>query len=470
MAPFLKARSIHPLVAPLLVSSLAFAAACGDTDSGGGELAVPTRYEFASRFEGEDSVSYAGQTFRQVLITSMKREFATIQEEIDNDGAVFSTGEVRARLNLYYTFDSDSAGQLGHGVVTDPAPAQITFDDITTGKDLRGKIAGQDPTGQHVDWNAAGVVGWGDAVAPDALVAQWMDELDALAVDFSAGTIPSDPDGAAIPVWYVDADGRDYQQLMEKFLLGAVNFSQAADDYLDDDIEGKGLRADNSTVEEGAPYTALEHAWDEGFGYWGGARDYLAYDDADIADSAAHDHDGNSAIDLLSEYSFGAAQNASKRDRGAAETAPTDLSKDTMTAFLTGRAIIAAADGDLSEAELMALQAQRDAAIEGWENALAATAVHYINDTLRDLNDDAVGFDTLAKHWSELKGFALALQFNPRMTLTDEQFAALHTWIGDAPGMDAEYQTNLLEARSVLAEAYNFDAANIGDDLGEGGW
>lgn len=470
MAAPLKDRSILALVAPLLVSSLAVAIACGDTDSGGGELAVPTRYEFASRFEGADSVSYAGQTFRQVLITSMKREFSTIQEEIDNGGAVFSAGEVRARLNLYYTFDSDSAGQLGHGVVTDPAPAQITFDDITSGKDLRGKIAGQDPNGQHVDWNAVGVVGWGGALGPDALVAQWMDELDALAVDFSTGSIPTDPNGAAIPMWYVDADGRDYQQLMEKFLLGAVNFSQAADDYLDDDIEGKGLQADNSTVEEGAPYTALEHAWDEGFGYWGGARDYLAYADADISDSAAHDHDSSGAIDLLSEYNFGAARNASKRDRGAAESAPTDLSMDTMTAFLTGRAIIAAADGDLSEAEQMALQAQRDAAIQGWEKALAATAVHYINDTLRDLNDDAVGFDTLAKHWSELKGFALALQFNPRMTLTDAQFIELHMWIGEAPDLDPAYQANLREARSLLASAYGFAASNLGDELGEGGW
>ena len=86
MAAPLKDRSLLALVAPLLVSSLAVATACGDTDSGGGELAVPTRYEFSSRFEGADSVSYAGQTFRQVLITSMKREFSTIQEEIDNGG------------------------------------------------------------------------------------------------------------------------------------------------------------------------------------------------------------------------------------------------------------------------------------------------------------------------------------------------------------------------------------------------
>jgi len=460
--------SLLPLFGvPLLACSLASASGCSDGD---GDPVVPSRYEFASRFEDSDSVSYAGQTFRQVLIKSMNREMSTIQDEIENDSAVFAAGEVRARLNLYYTFDSDSAGQLAHGVSTDPAPAQTSFDDISAGKDLRSKIAGQDPTGQHVDWNAVGVVGWGDALGPDALVAQWMDELDAMAVDFSAGTIPTDPDGAAIPLWYVDADGRDYQQLMEKFLLGAVNFSQAADDYLDDDIEGKGLRADNSTLEEGAPYTALEHAWDEGFGYWGGARDYLAYDDADISDSAAHDHDQDGSIDLLAEYNFGAAQNASKRDGGASSGAPTDFSKDTMTAFLSGRAIITAATGDLSDADLAALQIQRDAVMEGWEKALAATAVHYINDTLQDLNDDVVEFHTLSKHWSELKGFALALQFNPRMTLTDEQFAAIHAWIGEAPALDSAYQANLIEARSLLASAYNFDAANIGDDLGEAGW
>ena len=35
--------------------------------------------------------------------------------------------------------------------------------------------------------------------------------------------------------------------------------------------------------------------------------------------------------------------------------------------------------------------------------------------------------------------------------------------------MDA-YLSNLREARTILQDAYGFDAANIGDDDGENGW
>ena len=475
-------RTSHTTLIPALVLSLLAAPACSDDDTGldgstsseegdgGGALEVPTRYAFASRFDDADSVSYPGQTFRQVLISSLKTEMGAIQDEIENDAAVFASGEVRARLELYYLFDSDSAGSLPHGVTTSPAAAQASFDDISSGKNLREKIAGQDAIGQHKDWNAEGIVGWGSGLSPDALVDQWLDDVDALAVSYSSGSIPTDPDGAAIPKWYVDAQGRDYQQLFQKFLLGAVNYSQGVDDYLDDSEAGKGLLADNELAEEGANYTALEHAWDEGFGYWGAARDYLAYDDATLADVAAQDHDGDGEIDLLSEYNFGASINASKRDNGAPEQAPTDLSAETMTAFLTGRAIISHAAGPLSESELQDLQAQRDLAVRGWENALAATAVHYINDTLQDLNDDASAFADLATHWSELKGFVLALQFNPRKQLSDAQLVELNNLIGGAPALDAQYQANLIAARAILAEAYGFDATNLGDALGEGGW
>ena len=54
----------------------------------------------------------------------------------------------------------------------------------------------------------------------------------------------------------------------KKFLLGAVAFSQGADDYLDDDVAGKGLLVFGYIPAEGKKYSALEHAWDEGFGYF----------------------------------------------------------------------------------------------------------------------------------------------------------------------------------------------------------
>ncbi len=85
-------------------------------------------------------------------------------------------------------------------------------------------------------------------------------------------------------------------------------------------------------------------------------------------------------------------------------------------------------------------------------------------------------FGAHSKHWSELKGFALGLQFNPRSPLLAD-FAAFHALIGQAPALpdagsaDAEaYADALLEDRALLGDAYGFSDANLGGDDGHGGW
>lgn len=451
-----------------------------DTD-GNGELVVPDVYAFTSRFGDESSVSYSGQTARQVLVSQLKGEMAAIQDEIEM-GAVFESGDVAARLNFFYQFDSASAGSLPHGLSTTPPPLQTTWDDISSGKDLQGKIAGNDETGQHKDWNSQ-MVGWDSAANPDGLIQDWFAAVDALAVEYSAGNIPLDPTGAQISAYYISPEGHDYTQLIQKFLLGAVNYSQGTDDYLDDDLEGKGLNADNTEASDGSPYTALEHQWDEGFGYWGGARNYLEYTDDEIATSDGrpeyasgyHDYDGDGAIDLKAELNFAASVNAGKRDRGSSDAAPTDFSTTTMQAFLTGRAIISSADGALTDEQMTALKEQRDIAVDGWERAIAATAVHYVNDTIRDMNAAEYNFADHAKHWGELKGFLLTLQFNPRSQVSDADLAMLHSLVGTAPvlpgsGGEADYIADLLAARDILGQSYGFDASNLGDENGENGW
>ncbi len=480
----------------IITTALVLAVGCGDsgsgetdsgtdtegTDSGGSDVVVPETYEFNSRFEdGSSSVSYSGQAFRQVLISSLKGEMAAIQDEIDM-GAVFTSGEVAARLNFYYQFDSASGGTLNHGISTTPAPLQTTWDDISTDKDLQGKIAGNDEAGQHKDWTKE-MVGWDGAGSPDALIQQWFNEVDALAVEFSNGNIPLDPDGGQITKYYISPEGLDYTQLIQKFLLGAINYSQGADDYLDNDLEGKGLMSDNTEAVEGKGYTALEHAWDEGFGYWGGAINYLEYSDDEIATADGrpeyspgyNDYNGDGAIDLISEINYSASVNAGKRDRGSADSAPTDFSTTTMTAFLTGRAIIAAADGALSDEQMADLVEQRDIALDGWERALAATAVHYVNDTIKDMNASDYNFADHAKHWGELKGFLLALQFSPHSQVSDADLATAHSLVGTAPvlpgtGAEADYINDLIAARDILGSSYGFDAANLGDANGENGW
>ena len=87
-------------------------------------------------------------------------------------------------------------------------------------------------------------------------------------------------------------------------------------------------------------------------------------------------------------------------------------------------------------------------------------------------------FATHAKVWSELKGFSLGFQFNPRSPmLLEDRFTSFHALIQDAPVLTTaseadftQYKKDLVSARDILQQAYGFDAANMGDDIGQGGW
>ena len=478
----------------LLLGALALLAlACDDDGSttnpgegGEGEgVAEDALYAFGSRFdEGRSSVSYTGQIHRHLLINDLESEIGALTSAIDDGSMVPAPGDVRDRLLFYFDFDGEVGGALQHTVTTSPPAEQATYGEVSS-KDLRGKLAGNDEVGQHVEWNDGGLVGWtADHVAtPTDLVLRWFDQLDELAVARANGELATDPSGAPITKLHVTAEGQDIQQLLQKFLLGAIAFSQAADDYLDDDTDGSGLLSDNVERDgEGKPFTALEHAWDEGFGYFGAARDYGLYTDDEIAGeggrdgwaSGYHDTDGDGDIDLTQEFNWGHSLNAAKRDRGA--VVETDFSGGAWKGFVRGRTLIAEAGGALDDDQLAALRAARDDVLSNWERAIAATCVHYINDVLQDMGaGDAYDFYDHAKHWSELKGFALGLQFNRMSPLAAADFATLHDLIGQAPalpgseGFDA-YAEALLTARTLLGAAYGLDPANLGDENGQGGW
>ena len=95
-------------------------------------------------------------------------------------------------------------------------------------------------------------------------------------------------------------------------------------------------------IEEGDTYTTLEHQWDEAYGYWGGARDYSAYTDAEIAgaggrpnfENGYHDTNEDGLIDLLSELNFSASVNAAKRDLGYEPRVSIDEGMELLRAWL----------------------------------------------------------------------------------------------------------------------------------------
>jgi hypothetical protein len=492
-----------------------FAAACGacdadpDTDAGvdaaladagsasdagpldgGGELVVPATYEFDSRFApGTSSVDHGGQTARHVLMVDLETYVGGLTADIDSGSLDPAEGTVVPRLEYFFSLAAADRAADPFRLSTDPASDQATYGDLSSSANLLAKLAGNDTATDYRDWSTA-FVGWSDpAIAahgggvdsPTNLVSAIFETLEANAIARGTGLDRLSPAGEALPV-HVTESGIDLAELLQKFLLGALAFHQAADDYTDSDVDGKGLLSDNVAQDGDAPYSTLEHSWDEAFGYFGAAATYGDFTAAGLAAGPVYaDVDGSGGIDLFREHNFGASVNAAKRDVGA--TTATDFMGTAWSAFRTGRAIITHADGALEADEMSQLEAQRDLAIGAWEAAIAATVVHYINDVLAIMTDfDTAAYDHArflahAKAWGEMKGFALMFQFNPRSPLSTSDFASLHGSIGDAPVLPADgataaadYRVALRAARALLGAAYGFDAANLGDDVGAGGW
>ncbi|MBQ4833144.1 DUF4856 domain-containing protein [Pseudoalteromonas sp. MMG010] len=429
-------------------------------------------YEFASTVDASNSaVSYTGQIARHALSAQIKSYIGMLSVDyIESEGL---TGDAVKSQLLAYWNDYEAVKDNSFLFIDGSTTLQQSFAEISSsGKTLTGKIAGNDASKMSKDWLVEGTFeGWSDfgtqAKTPEGLIFHYFDLLAENVDAIANGTQSEDVNANDITAAYITTDGLDLNQLIQKHTLGALMFSQGTDDYLDD-----GLEEDNTDAQsEGANYSSLEHQFDEGFGYFGAARHYLEFSDDAIADGSANsDIDSDGKIDLASEYSWGNSTNAAKRDLGA--QVATDYSSAAMTAFIAGRKIINdAAPSALTDEQKTDLLAQRDTAVANWEYAIAATVVHYINDTMADIDSvvaadaDAESFTDLAKHFSEMKGFALNFQFSPFSPFNSDEntgkFAELHTLLGEAPVLTDEYKSQLVEARDLMQQVYGFDAENV---------
>ena len=432
-------------IAVLLLGASLFIVGCGDDETEDVEdllleeeaaagttlIEVPPAYIFDSRFvPGESSVAYSGQTVRNLLLQDLK----VLIDSLAKDGA--QPISVQDMLNLY---DYDDALNLKSLSTAGALPVvEDHYSAISTGKNLSGKISGDV------------VIGYNRTA--DDLVREWFQII----ADNS-----QDPAKLGTPAAYTTDDGVDLTQMINKVLIGAVPYYQATGVYLAGLLERDNSEARNGTD----PYTAMEHGWDEAFGYFGAARDYFRYTDDQLAGGVADftfDSNGDGSIDFKSEYNFGLSRNAGKRDKGGSGV---DLSREIFDAFLRGRTFIA---NQGTEVDIIQ---QRELAANGMEKVIAATAVHYINDTLSDMSN--LGTDdenrvNLNKHWAEMKGFTVALQYNPFKLIGDGQLQELHGIMGQAPSYDAPgtpaYDTtvkNYNRAKAVFQAAYGFSAANM---------
>ena len=452
----------------------------GDPDAS--TAGPPTSYEFASQFSSGSSVNYSGQVFRQTLIAGLKAEMGSWTALLDGaNPPVRTQAEWIEELDFFFHFDPNTSLDQPVDLGLELPTLQQTWSEISDGADLVSKLAGNDDVTDHRDWDGDGepvgatgsFVGWttGAADSPEELIDLWFATAAQLAVQ-RAGGPALDPFGNQIEEAFITSSGLDLQQLVQKFLIGALTFSQGSDDYLDSGTANKGLESSN-LLNDDNPYSTLEHTWDESFGYFGALRGYGDQTDAQNADPGYADSNSDGKIDLKSEHSSGMALNAAKRDRDSQPSAATDFTGDFFVPAINGRYLISQNAGtELTGAQRTELDGYRDQMIATWERVFGATSIHYINEIaleMAKINDGSgtYSFTTHAKVWSELKGFALAFQFNPRSSVTDADFAMLHTLIGDAPvvsgnqvALDA-YATNLMMARDILAASFSFESVNV---------
>ena len=402
-------------------------------------IETPTSYVFESRFNaGESSVSYSGQTVRNMLLNDLKTM---------TDYPSGTSGNPILFTSMTDIYDYTDASDLTTWISTDPAAAVSKYTSISTGKNLKGKVDSDVVHGYNQN--------------ADALITGWMQTI-------ADNCTNIDNVGSHLAV--TDANGLNLSQMINKTLLGAVPYSQGISNYL------AGLSDDdNSVAKDGtSAYTEMEHHWDESFGYFGAARDYnTGYsDDTDRKSGPYFDTDGSGSIDFKSEYIFGIAVNAAKRDVGAPD-GTVDFTSAIFNAYLEGRKLI---HNEATQAEI---DAQVTIIANNWEKVIAATVVHYVNDVSADMlslleagsSAGPLSADCadLNKHWAEMRGFTIALQYNDFKLITDSQLMTVVDAMGSFPVHPEDGSTafgtyhgvSLATIKSTLQSVYGFSDANM---------
>ena len=324
-----------------------------------------------------NSVKYTGQMARQVLHDSLK--------------ALVKTGDLN-KMMAYYN------GEDGLEIISPKSKDGFPIKQTMIAEIGSGNLSGKMYKGA--------IAGWGGLTGPETI-----EHMMQKASEVEGGFDPN--------------TGFDYTQLISKFAMGAVFYNQAVNNYLGKKME-IGQKPNSEPYKEGSYYTGKEHSWDEAFGYWGSAAHALAlsaednYNVAKKKDLASADHNGDGVVDLYSEMTYAHAYYASSYDKGG----KTDYLATVNQAFIDGRLVIRDAGGrNLSFDERTEMLVARDTIRENWQKVIAESVFKYAGSTYKDLvaleiimdanGDTTEAFRKYAKHWGELKGFALALQCGP---------------------------------------------------------
>lgn len=324
---------------------------------------IPTTYTF-------ERVNYAGQTQRLLMLDELVNEVK--KGNVPN--TVLSAQKLREMYsNLNNPFTDASLN--------------------TAGKQLKDKTY----------------------LTEQSVIESYFDSVETMSTSTTPGSmgvagVVSSNDGSR--KYLLSANGIEFKERIDKGLMMALIYHQITSVYL----SSEKMNADNTNVNE-ATGTAMQHHWDEAFGYLAVPTDFPT---------------NATGLKYLSKYMN-------------ARNTVLDCNKTIMNAFIKGRAAINNNDYTTRDAQIEIIRAEL-------EKVMAATAINYLNQAKTNFADDALRCHTL----SEFYGFVNGLKFNTNKKITNEQITALLNTLGDNYYNITVTQIN--ELKTSLANTYNLNS------------
>ncbi|NBC66205.1 MAG: DUF4856 domain-containing protein [Bacteroidetes bacterium] len=370
----------------------------------------PATYEFTRN--GESTVSFTGQTTR----LQMGAELFGAMTDFDN-----STEDLLLQMYRNQTADGGDA---------DPY-ANTELNDAT--KNIKSKVAASEDyfssnttlsaeiKDQFEEWMKAQV----DEVFPNQ---------NTLAEPGVPGQIA---DGSSTR--YVNAQGLEYDQLVNKSLIGALTADQMLNNYLSVSVLDAGTNRQDNTdgvLAEGSNYTTMEHKWDEAYGYLFGNAQNKANPLTTIGED-----------DIFLNKYFG-------RVEGDEDFA--GISEKVFNAFKLGRAAIVAGDYEVRDEQAEIIR-------EEVSKIIGIRAVYYLQTAKAAIEQETPDYGGAFHDLSEGYGFIYSLMFT-RIPNTDSPYFTkaevdgfLNQLLGDGPNGLWDVTPETLDALSNdLAEAFDF--------------
>ncbi len=387
---------------------------CGGSACAPCGVAIQNPATYVFERNGESSVSFSGQTTRilmaEEIISAMLDEttteetlnamFAHMEGAQDFSDADLNASDknVRGKTAASFDFFSNNA--------TDQALIRVDFESW-----IETQVTEVFP-----NWNVAATAG-------------------------SAGQIA---DGSSTR--YITSQGLEMNQVFNKSLIGALMVDQIVNNYVSADFIDAGTQRtdnDNDVLDGSNNYTALEHDWDEAYGYAFGTA-------ADLADPRPTIGDDDS---FLNKY-IG-------RVEGDSDFA--GITDDIFQALKLGRAAIVAKDYTVRDEQAEILR-------ELISQIIGVRAVYYLQQGKNALpSGGSQDFGGAFHDFSEGYGFIYSLQFTRRPNSADPYFtkaevdAFLADLLDDGPNGLWDVTPETLDSISeAIAARFSFTVEQAG--------